>query len=315
MITRKIIYPYFVILISLISCAKNQDNENPDNITGQNISVLVAPNQTDAAYSVTNESHYVVSNTKTHLNKLLLFLGGSYSIPKNYDLFCNQSASFGFDVISLSYPNDVAAATLGSSSDLLVFDKYRDEICFGNPVSNDVSVNNLNCIVTRTIKLIIYLKNNFPNQNWEQYLTPTNTLNWSKIIVSGHSQGSGHACYLGKKNLTERVVMFSGPNDYHGYYNTAANWLTIAGLTPKDKQFVLLHSQDEVVPFANQVNNVRGLGLLLPNQNPLLVDNLETPFANAKILSLNITANSNHSATIGGNSKLPAIWFYLLTTN
>jgi hypothetical protein len=304
-------------IIAFVSCSKDNNNTpvNPDNTIAQNSSVLVQPAQTDANYATTEESHYVVRNNKTHLNKLLLFIGGSYSVPKNYNLVCDRGATIGLDVISLSYPNLVATAPLGTSADKLIFDNYRDEICFGNQVSNEVSVDALNCIATRATRLVLFLKNTYPDQNWGQYLTTTNTLQWNKIIVSGHSQGSGHACYLGKKNGVDRVVMFSGPNDYSIYYSSPANWLTISGLTPLNKQFSLLHTQDEIVPFGNQVANLRGLGLLSATENPVLADDLTSPFANTHSLSLNIPANSYHSAPIGANSKLPNIWTYLFTAN
>lgn len=245
----------------------------------------------------------------------MLFIGGSYSVPKDYNYITDLGATIGLDVISLSYPNGVATAPLGTSSDKFIFDNYRDELCFGNPVSNEVSVDLLNCITTRATKLVIFLKTTYPDQNWGQYLSSTNTLLWNKIIVSGHSQGSGHACYLGKKNLVDRVVMFSGPNDYHTFFNAPANWLTVNGLTPVNKYFSLLHTRDEIVPFSNQVANTRGLGVLSSIQDPTLVDNLTTPYSNANSLSLNIAAISYHSAPIGGNSKLPAVWTYMFTKN
>lgn len=299
-----------IILLLLISCSK--DSSAPDT-PAQNTSYLIKPNLTDAGYPTADHDHYVVRNSKIHLNKLLLFIGGSYSLPQNYNLICDHAATIGLDVISLSYPNDVAAATLGSSSDKFVFDKYRDEISFGNPVSDEVSVDVLNCVSTRATKLVLYLKSTYPDQNWGQYLTTSNTLQWNKIVVSGHSQGSGHACYLGKKNLVDRVVMLSGPNDYHGFFSSAANWLTVAGSTPLAKHFSLLHTQDEIVPFANQVANLKGLGLLTSSQSPTLVDNLSSPYSNASSLSLNIPAQSYHSSTVGANSILPNVWTYLLT--
>ena len=117
-----------------------------------------------------------------------------------------------------------------------------------------------------------------------------------------------------KKNQ-QTVVMFSGPNDYSTNFSAPANWLTVAGQTPVAKHFTLLHTQDEIVPFNYQVANMRGLGMLTSAQTPLLVDNLTTPFSNAHALSLNIPAQSFHNSTVGGNSKLPAIWTYLFTAN
>jgi hypothetical protein len=299
-------------IFTILSCNKKEDSI-PDNSIAQNISVLIKPNQVDANYSISDESHYVVRSNKTHLNKLLLFIGGSFSAPKDYGDVCDHGSTIGLDVISLSYPNNAGTAPLGASSDPLIFNNYRDEICFGNQVSTVVDVNVLNCIVTRATKLIQFLNITYPDQNWGQYLTTANTLQWNKIIVSGHSQGSGHACYLGKKFLTDRVVMFSGPNDYHTFYNTAGNWLSQSGLTPTNKHYSLLHTQDEIVAFTNQVANTRALGLLGVSDNPLLVDNLSAPFSNANCLSLNIPALSYHSSTIGKNTKLPAIWTYLFT--
>jgi hypothetical protein len=138
-------------------------------------------------------------------------------------------------------------------------------------------------------------------------------LRWNKIIVSGHSQGSGHACYLGKKNLVDRVVMFSGPNDYSTFYNEPANWISEIGDTPLDKQFSLLHTQDQIVEFSNQVEILISLGLLSSTETPILADDLITPYSNSNTLSLNISAISNHNSPIGNNSILPEIWKYFFT--
>ena len=301
----------FSILI-IVSCNK-QDDQTPPVINPQNVSLLVEPIQTDSNYLSTEKKHYVVRNNQIHLNKLLLFIGGSYSSPEQYKIICDYGASIGLDVISLSYPNNVATAPLGSSSDRFVFDKYRDEICFGNPVSDKVDVNHFNSINTRAVKLLEYLHLQFPDQNWNQYLTSSNTLQWNKIIVAGHSQGSGHACYLGKINLVDRVVMFSGPNDYSTFHNEPANWISQIGNTPLNKQFSLLHTQDEIVSFSYQVEIVRDLGLLSPSEMPTLVDNLSPPYSNSNSLSVNIPAILNHNSTVGGNPILPEVWKYMFT--
>ena len=302
-----------LLITALISCGKYEDILS-DNSIGENVSILVHPNQTDANYSTSNKSHFIVRNTKNHLNKLMLFIGGSFSSPDDYTFISEHAASIGFDVISISYPNDVPAASLASSSDQFAFDNYRDEVCFGNQISNDVEVDFLNSINTRTIKLIQYLESIYPEQNWNQYLTPSNNIDWKKIVVAGHSQGAGHACYLGKKKLIERVIMFSGPNDYSTHFNSPANWLSDDGLTELSKQYALLHINDEIISYDFQVLNLKDLGILTLSEEPLLVDNLSSPYNNKNALSLNILASSNHNSTVGGNAKLPNIWTYLLTS-
>jgi hypothetical protein len=216
------------------------------------------------------------------LHKRLLFIDGSFSVPKDYSIICDYAAAASLYLVSLLYPNNAAATSLGTSTDLLIFDYYRNEICFGNAVSNVVSVDVLNSINTRATKLVLYLKYTFSGKNWEHYLTSSNTLQWDRIIVSGHSQRSGHACHLAKKNLVERVVMLSGPNDYSTNFSAPGNWLIRAGLTTLTRHFALLHTKDGIVPFDYQVTNVKGLGLLTTAQCPTLVDNLASPYINAR---------------------------------
>jgi len=303
------------LLFMVISCRKDDNPDPPMTGEPQNISVLIAPNLTDANYASDDKEHYVLSNGQTRLNTLLLFIGGTSSAPDDYVFVCDHAASIGLDVISLSYPNGVAAAPLGSSSDPLIFDNYRDEICFGSQGSDVVDVNVLNSINSRTENLLKYLVLEYPGQNWEQYLTASNTLRWDKIIVSGHSQGAGHAGYLGKENSVNRVVMFSGPNDYSTFFEAPANWLSESGATPVDKHFSLLHERDQVVDFAFQVANLRALGLLSENEEPILADDLTSPYSNANSLSINTPALSFHSGPIGSNRILPEIWTYLFTGN
>ena len=147
------------------------------------------------AYSATDDSIYVVRNTSSIVNKLVLFIPGGFNSPKDYSLVCQYAASLGFHKFSLAYPNNLGAAPFGTSADSLVFNKYRQEICFGTPLSNAVTVDSLNSIYKRTLNLLGYLSNAYPLNNWSRFLTNANQINCSKIVSADHSQGSGHACY------------------------------------------------------------------------------------------------------------------------
>jgi hypothetical protein len=114
----------FVLSLTLLISCKS---DNPIPAKGDNISILVQPNKTDVNYSTAEKNHYVVRNTVTHLNKLLVFIGGSYSDPADYHLISDHGSTIGLDVINLSYPNNVATAPLGTSSDKFIFDNYREE--------------------------------------------------------------------------------------------------------------------------------------------------------------------------------------------
>ncbi len=284
----------------------------------------VNPNQTDPNYAP-QDSNLIVRNTSTQINKLFLFFGGSYSSPKHYRFICNVAANYGYDAISLCYIDTVPVYYLGYYLDSLVFDKFRQEICFGTPQSPYVTVDTLNSIYTRTLKLIQYLSVTYPSQNWGQYLLSPTTLDWSKIAVSGHSQGSGHSAYLAKYFPVERNVMFSGPNDYSSHYNCSAHWLRQAGVTPTNKQFVFLHLQDEVVPFEHQFTNISGLGML-QTDDTTIVDNALPPYSNSHCLYSNyepiFNGNYHNSTCIGiytpinsGDTVFLPVWQYMLTTS
>ncbi|GIV33215.1 MAG: hypothetical protein KatS3mg031_0750 [Chitinophagales bacterium] len=300
------------ILFFLGSCAGNA--------SGQIQSFFVKPSATDVAYAE-QDSHLVVYNNTLRIHKLLLFIGGTFSSPKHYAYFAGYAASLGFDVISLTYPNSVLTTLLAGSSDSLAFNKFRQEICFGTPLSPWVNVDSLNSIYTRTVKLLRYLDSAYPAHNWAQYLSAPDSPDWSQIILSGHSQGSGHACYLSKLYAAERVVMFSGPNDYSTYYSRPAPWLSEQGQTPAGRYYVFLHLQDEIVPFERQYANIAALGMLIADDTTC-IDQLTPPFLNSHCLYSNSTiSGSPHNAPViypdtpldnQGNPLFGAVWRYML---
>ena len=276
----------------------------------------IQPIETDNNYAALQDSHLIVRNTTTHVNKLFLFVGGTGSSTQQYQTLSNFAGNLGFDVINLSYPNTVAAASLGSSTDSMVFNKYRQEVCYGTPLSPDVTVDTLNSIYPRTVKLINYLNTTYPTQNWNQYLINTTTLNWSKIAVGGHSQGGGHACYFAKFNDVERVLMFSSPNDYSNYFSNSANWLRTTGISSMNKHFSYLSLSDEVVTFDKQLTNLQGLGLF-PLYDTTYVDNTGSPYGNSRCLYTTQApglAILYHNSTTKYSLINNSVWTYMLTS-
>lgn len=276
----------------------------------------VKPILTDINYAAVQDSNLVVRNTTTNINKLFLFIGGTGSNTKQYQTISNFAGNLGYDVINLSYPNTVSAASLASSSDSMVFNKYRQEVCYGTPLSPDVTVDTLNCIYTRTVKLINYLNTTYPTQNWNQYLINPTTLDWSKIAVGGHSQGGGHACYFAKFNNVERVLMFSSPNDYSNYFSNSANWLRTAGVSAMNKHFAYLSLLDEIMPFNKQLSNLQGLGLY-PLYDTTYVDNASSPYSNSHCLYTTQTPGLTilyHNTTTKFSLINNSVWTYMLTS-
>ncbi|MFT5822725.1 MAG: hypothetical protein ACI8ZM_003982 [Crocinitomix sp.] len=308
---NKIIGILSLVLIVFASCEK----EDPPPVVEELARYTVAPSATDNGYETGEKEHLIFYNNETNVNKLLLLIGGSYSNPETYETFCKHAAKLGCHVISISYPNNVAAASLKESDDLYAFDNYRDELCFGNPVSDAVDVNELNSVVTRSTKLLMHLVAQYPAQNWGQYLIDGNAPNWSKIMVAGHSQGSGHACYIAKTNVVNRVLMFSGPNDYSTHFEAPGNWLSNSGVTPAASQYAFLHANDEVVPYEYQLANIRAIGVLAAADTTTLMNDLSGTYDNKNAYHTTITALTEHGSTLGGNWRLPNFWTYLLGEN
>lgn len=97
-------------------------------------------------------------------------------------------------------------------------DSYHRDICLGGDSSAIVDVSHPNSIKQRLISLLIHLQSTRPvHEHWSQFLvlSPVSIdLNYSAIIVSGHSQGSGHAAFLALNFPFLRCVLVSGPQEY-----------------------------------------------------------------------------------------------------
>jgi hypothetical protein len=134
--------------------------------------------------------------------------------------------------------------------------------------------------------------------------------------VGGHSQGSGHACYLAKKHLVDRVLMFSGPNDYSDFYSNSAHWIRQVGETPIEKHFAYLSLNEEIVGFSKQLINLSGLGMLI-NDDTTYVDNSSAPYGDSHCLYTTQPpgiAILNHNVPVKMSTINNEVWTYMLTS-
>ena len=276
---------------------------------------FIDPINTDPGYEFDEDPHMVAINNQENNDRLFLFLGGTRAVTRSYRTITQFVAGLGFDVINLSYKNEVPAALLANDPDRFVFNKFREEVCYGTSQSDDVEVDTLNSIYLRTVRLLNYLKDNLPSRNWDQYfLDGSSILDWSKIAVGGHSQGAGHACYFGKVNAVERVLMFSGPNDFSTFYDESAPWLSLPGATNVNRQFAYLSVLDEVVDFEKQFSNLESLGLY-PTYDTTFVDVISNPFENSRCLYTRQQpgfALRHHNTPVKNSGINEEVWTYML---
>lgn len=136
--------------------------------------------------------------------RLAVFLPGTGALPSDYPGYLRHGASRGYHVIGLSYPNPESVRVICNrvAGDATCAGNVREEMLTARNVSDLVATVTADAIEQRLLDLLKFLRRHRPDQPWSQYLTSSETVDWSKVSVSGHSQGAGHAGYIGK---TRRV--------------------------------------------------------------------------------------------------------------
>lgn len=227
------------------------------------IKIMNIPSEeTSPAIQTIRGAHIAGYNQQTGKHKkLVVMIGGTGSAPQNYITFDSMAADMGYNVIGLDYKNPVATPVCANSEDPSCFNNFREEICFGREVSPVVEVDSINSILNRLQQLLVYLVQHDADGNWDAFIKH-GKVRWNKVIVAGHSQGAGHAGYLGQHFSLYRVLMFSGPQDFLVKFNAPAGWQSAGGVTSPGRYFAFLH-QDDPFNVNNQILN--GAALMKTN--------------------------------------------------
>jgi len=153
-----------------------------------------------------------------------IHLTGSYGRPYNQfsgnfpsKIFLNESLAAGYITIQVAYDNRYAINLdqCGGSPEKFGIDNcagdVRLEKITGQNISSVTDTPLEDSIEYRLIKLISYFENQgviFPIN-----MTNSGSINWNQLSVSGHSQGGGHALYLGKYFDAAYVCMLAAGFD------------------------------------------------------------------------------------------------------
>jgi hypothetical protein len=188
--------------------------------------------------------HYALSPEKTN-GLLLITLGGTNSLPKDMLDFAEEGAKLGYQSLGIDYVNGPPDGSISTgcreSKDPDCFDKFRREVVRGDPVSPLVKVSKEDSVEFRITSLLRYLAKKDPKK-WGKFLL-SDEVDWSKIVIAGHSQGSGHAAFLAKAHALKGVVLLAGPQDAFADGRTAS-WLKAPSRTPSDRFYSFLHKKD-----------------------------------------------------------------------
>lgn len=260
----------------------------------------VAPLATNAAISRNFAVHVAVTPpaSVTPRGKLLVMLPGSGTPASPYRLILRTAAASGVHAVALTYPNDQTVADICAGPGTDCPGDVRREIITGEDRSSRVAVSQADSIEGRLRALIAYLHATYPTEGWDSFLFGGNP-DWQRIIVAGHSQGAGHAAYVGKLRLVERIGMFGGPGEAPG-----TSWLDLPAVTPPERMYGLAHQADELVSLPLALGNWDRLGLSAFGSS-VVVDGQSAPYGGSRMLVTALApvpvrgvAAPNHSAMI-----------------
>ena len=282
----------------------------------------VRASDTDSNIPVELPRHYTFFNPDcTPRNTLLVHMVGTFAAPYQSVLFPKHAANNGFHVLSLKYINDEAAQTAcGNSNDIDCHYKFRKEIIDGEDLSTETAVDSVNNIQNRLIRLLQYMESNNPTQNWGQYFTG-DSIHWVQVMLSGHSQGGGHAAMMAIERSVKRVIMFASPNDYSINFTQVASWTNLPHVTAGSAYFSFNNSNDLVAEYAWQYGAAQNLGV---QGDSIDVFNNDCPFNSSHNLYLSTdfgSFGSSHGSVVhdsnvptdgNGEPLYKNVWSYLL---
>ncbi len=271
------------------------------------------------------EPHFICAPAEEHREAagLFLFLPGTGATPDYYTELMEAAAESGLFVIDLRYPNDrsVNLQLCPLDGDDSCHEKVRAEILFGEDLSSHVDVNPANSITGRLRSALAYLADVHPEEGWARFLDEHREPLWSLMIVSGHSQGAGHAVYLAMEQRVERAVAFAWADVRRGQL---APWLTeTVSQTPPEDYYLFFHRDDDrVTRYQEMLMAALGIDRF---GDPVVVDESSPPYEGSHALLASAPppegerAHNTHVADKAltfdqqGNPRYQETWWYLLT--
>jgi hypothetical protein len=208
----------------------------------------VRPSETDPAIQRFDEPHFVLFDRKVHDDaNLVVFLPGTGGKPANAQLLLGVIAAQGYRVIGLEYNDEPAVvAVCPRHPSPKCSGDFREQRIFGGNVTTVVENTQAESIENRLSKLLRHLDHQHPDEHWNRFLA-NDAPEWTRIVVSGLSQGAGMAAYIAKKRTVARVVLFSSPWDYYGPTKAVAPWISEPSATSLDRWYAAYHRREVTV--------------------------------------------------------------------
>ncbi len=227
---------------------------------GQNC-FLLTPAEAGLSGEGAKVDQYALRPSGAVRGRLLVFLNGSGSEPAAATVglatsWYGVARSEGLHVLGVSYRSGAAIGVLCQGVDTC-FEPSRMALVTGAPTMGaanalaNVTVDE--GIEQRIAAALKMLSVRDPEGGWGEFLEGE-AVRWERLLVSGHSQGGGHAALLGKRHRLERVIMLASPCDSLAD-GTPAQWLSSSTgwATPPERFTGLWTAGDAVCPSASAI--------------------------------------------------------------
>ena len=206
----------------------------------------IKPSEADPGVKDFDDANLIVVDRKSAANPpLAVFLPGTGGRPSNVQGLLEVVAGQGYRAIGLQYDDEPAVVQVcPRRPDPDCSERFRRERVFGGEAA-EAPVHNppAETIVRRLVMLLRALDRQDPSGRWADYLAGEEP-DWSRIVISGLSQGAGMAAYIAKQRPVARVVLFSSPWDFVGAERVLAPWLGQPSRTPPERWFAEFHRRE-----------------------------------------------------------------------
>lgn len=232
-------------------------------VPGEIVELKVLPSTTDSRITNTDVEHLIMYNPSVAKSKLLLFMPGTHGVPDRgpKQLF-NTAIEMGYRVINLSYINEQAVARYCRGENLKAdpdcAEKFRTQRIFGTQLTGLIPDEPQDAIVSRLVKLLVYLNETDPKGDWDRYLEGDEP-KWSIITVTGQSQGGGMAAFIAQRKKVNRIISFSGGWDFSSGDKEIAKWYFDKSVTPASRWFGTYHAQEPMAATIDKTYKALGI--------------------------------------------------------
>jgi pimeloyl-ACP methyl ester carboxylesterase len=244
---------------------------------------------------------------------LLLFLPATGAVPAHYQQFLSTASSLGFHVLALDYWNRGMSVVRTCAGDALCYTAVQENRFNGSHPTSFSAIAPQDSILNRLRAAIGYLSRSDPGGDWAEYSTK-GKIDWSRIVLAGHSQGGGESAFIAHGHDVHGVLMFSSPVESDD--GIAASWMATPGKTPTSSMYGLVNKND--IYFQHVVGSWAALGLGTPvDSNGLPAGNK----AHVIVNTLNLgTPEQSHGRSVSDSTPdnaagvplLKPVWTWML---